>query len=361
MRDAILRLNFSMENCRGQCYDGAANMSGARKGVASQLLSQESRAIYTHCYGHALNLAVANTIKQSVVCRDSLDVAFEITRLIKFSPKRSAALDAIKAVHQDASDSAPSAAGIRLFCSTRWTVRGDAIASIIDNYESLNELWDSCLHGSERLDPDMKARIIGVQAQMTSFNLLFGLKLCETVLKITDNLSRALQKSSLSASEGQHIASLTTATLSGLRTDTSFELFFASVETLRAKLGVDAAVLPRKRKRPQRYDDGDGHHYAASVEDHFRQLYFEAIDFAVSTIKDCFDQPGHVVYRRLETVLVNGAAGVPYDSELQPVLQLYTELSECNLKTQLTNLETHFREADVKPDLRDCQELLNHA
>ena len=30
--------------------------------------------------------------------------------------------------------------GIRAFCPTRWTVRGDAIASIIENYEVLNPL-----------------------------------------------------------------------------------------------------------------------------------------------------------------------------------------------------------------------------
>ena len=68
-------------------------MSGARKGVAAIITQEESRALYTHCYGHALNLAVADTVKQSKICRDALDTAFEITRLIKFSPKRNAAFD----------------------------------------------------------------------------------------------------------------------------------------------------------------------------------------------------------------------------------------------------------------------------
>ena len=42
---------------RGQCYDGAAAMVGTRSGVAELVLTEEARAIYTHCYGHELNLA----------------------------------------------------------------------------------------------------------------------------------------------------------------------------------------------------------------------------------------------------------------------------------------------------------------
>jgi len=67
-------------------------MCGAHNGVATKLLQEESRALYTHCYAHTLNLAVADTIKKSKLCRDALDTAFEVTHLIKFSPKRNTAL-----------------------------------------------------------------------------------------------------------------------------------------------------------------------------------------------------------------------------------------------------------------------------
>ena len=60
--DVLLRLNLSLSNCHGQCYDGASNMSGKRSGVATQLRKEEPRALYTHCYGHALNLAAADRI-----------------------------------------------------------------------------------------------------------------------------------------------------------------------------------------------------------------------------------------------------------------------------------------------------------
>ena len=208
IRDVLLRMNVNITNCHGQCYDGASNMSGSRKGVAKLINQEESRAIYMHCYGHALNLAVGDCMKSSKICKDTLDTSFEITRLIKFSPKQNAALERIRFSNQDDD----STVGIRTFCHTRWTVRGDAIESILINYHSLCVLWEECLDSPVRLEPDVKARIIGIKTVMTTFNFLFGLKICEHILKQTDNLSRALQKSSLSAAEAQHIASLTVST-----------------------------------------------------------------------------------------------------------------------------------------------------
>ena len=73
---------------RRQCYDGAATMSGHRSRVATKLLQEELRVLYTHCYGLALNMACADTIKQSKVTKDSLDITFEMTKLIKKTPRR---------------------------------------------------------------------------------------------------------------------------------------------------------------------------------------------------------------------------------------------------------------------------------
>ena len=79
-----------------QCYDGASAMAGSKSGVATQILSEEPRALFTHCYGHSLNLAVCDSIKQCKIIQDALDVTHEITKLIKFSPKRGAVFDKLK-------------------------------------------------------------------------------------------------------------------------------------------------------------------------------------------------------------------------------------------------------------------------
>ena len=38
IKDALMRMNLSLAQCLGQCYDGAAVMQGRRNGVAVQIL-----------------------------------------------------------------------------------------------------------------------------------------------------------------------------------------------------------------------------------------------------------------------------------------------------------------------------------
>ena len=47
IRDVILQLNLKLKYYRGQCYDGASNMTGVRNGVAKQLTDEEPQAIFT--------------------------------------------------------------------------------------------------------------------------------------------------------------------------------------------------------------------------------------------------------------------------------------------------------------------------
>jgi len=81
---------------------------------------------------------------------------------------------------------------------------------------------------------------------MLKFTILFGLKLCERILKITDNLSMTLQKQSLSAAQAYDIAQLTNKTLQRIRSTDSFEQFFELIKIICTKFSVEATVLPRK-------------------------------------------------------------------------------------------------------------------
>ena len=83
-------------------------------------LDLKSRALYTHCYGHALNPATQDALKGIKVMLDTLD-SF---KLIKKSPKRKSIFKKYK---DDISTDFP---GIRVLCPTHWTVRAKACISI---------------------------------------------------------------------------------------------------------------------------------------------------------------------------------------------------------------------------------------
>ena len=69
-----------------------------------------------------------------------------------------------------------------------------------------------------------RARIIGCDAQMRTFDFFFGLHLTQRPFGHTDNLYRSLQSSSHSAAAGQNL--VTRQTLETIRSETSFILFF---------------------------------------------------------------------------------------------------------------------------------------
>ena len=58
-------------------------MVGAKTGVATHINEIESHAHLTHRYGHALQLAVGETIKAIKIMRYTLDTAFELNKLLK--------------------------------------------------------------------------------------------------------------------------------------------------------------------------------------------------------------------------------------------------------------------------------------
>ena len=112
-KDVLVRMNLKLSDCRGQCYDGASNMSGSKSGVASQIIAEEPRALYTHCYGHALNLATQDSLKGVYLMQNTLDVVYEIIKLIKKSPKREVTFRKLK------DELAIGSPGIHVFCPTR--------------------------------------------------------------------------------------------------------------------------------------------------------------------------------------------------------------------------------------------------
>ena len=290
--DALLHFQI-INKVRGQCYDGCSTMAGARGGVAAKIQQMEPRVVFTHCYGHALNLGVSDTVKKSIIMKDCLDTCYELVKLIKFSPKREAILTRLK---EEIGSDAPS---IRTLCPTRWTVRAESLASIVAKYKDLQGLWEEALMVTS--DTEMKARIRGIASRMGTFQFLFGLLLSEMILRHTDKLSKTLQNPELSSTEGHEIAILTVKTLQRVRLDSDFDLFWEKVELRRVQLDVGEPQLPWKRKLPKRYEQGNSEpEFHATAKALYRQTYFEVIDLAVSSITERFEQPGFRIYSKIE-------------------------------------------------------------
>ena len=134
IKDSLLRLNLHLSQCRGQCSDAASNMAGCKNGIKTQILREEPRGLFTHCYGHAFSLSVGDTIKSIPLLRSNISITHEISKLLQYSSKRLALFNEIKV------DSSSDAVGFRILWPSRLTVCNQTCHSIVENYPPVLDL-----------------------------------------------------------------------------------------------------------------------------------------------------------------------------------------------------------------------------
>uniref|UniRef100_A0A1X7UA98 TTF-type domain-containing protein n=2 Tax=Amphimedon queenslandica TaxID=400682 RepID=A0A1X7UA98_AMPQE len=111
----LQNLGLSLSDLRGQGYDGASTMSGAKNGVQAKLKEIQPKAVYTHCSGHALNLSIVSSCSIPLI-RNCVDAMKSFTIWVKYSPKREGLLKAIAAEKTHST----SRSILLNMCVTRW-------------------------------------------------------------------------------------------------------------------------------------------------------------------------------------------------------------------------------------------------
>ena len=109
-------------------------------------------------------------------------------------------------------------------------------------------------------------------AQMNTFDFFFGLNLGQRLFSHTDNLSRTLQQTKMSALSGKRVVCLKVV-LQNMRNDTSFRSF-SDVVLLKSKSypSMSGPMLPRRTRAPRRIEIGTGEPtYPVTAQDHYRQ------------------------------------------------------------------------------------------
>ena len=196
------------------------------------------------------------------------------------------------------------------------------------------ELWHWSL---ERLnDTEMKARVHGAIASMKKFEFFFGCQLGAEIFRFTDNLSRALQNPSLSATDGQVVAGNVVKLLEGKRNDGSFNNFWDNLLSLRNQYDIEEPKLPRKQKLPSRYYSGENGYQHENTKSLLRQHYYESYDNTISNIRERFNQPDFKVYASLQSVILKALAKKQLENDLEIVHRLYScEIDMFSLRAQL--------------------------
>ena len=131
----------------------------------------------------------------------------------------------------------------------------------------------------------------GVKTVMKRFSFFSGCCLGRRILQQTDNLSKSLQQSTLSAAEGQQITKIVV------------DLFWEDTLKSMERFDVEPPELPRKRKAPARLDPVEPFFHDSCV-DMYRNIYFQAYDFTTNAIERRFNQPDFQMYIVMKDILL---------------------------------------------------------
>jgi len=115
-------LKLDMQNIIGQCFGGAANMSGSKKGVAARLKEVAPHALYVHCYAHVLNLALQDTLEFSSVMRNALGLIQSLHNFFNFLKRENILKIEIGVVEEHS-----GYLKVKSLCATRWSCRWEAV------------------------------------------------------------------------------------------------------------------------------------------------------------------------------------------------------------------------------------------
>ncbi|CAB4033056.1 zinc finger MYM-type 1-like [Paramuricea clavata] len=179
VKTAISKLELRLEDIVAECFDGAANMSGARKGLAARMKECSPLSIYIHCHGHRLDLALQNTMTTIEPLQKALAVIQSLHNFLEGSRKRHAIFKDIKVEVEDEDVTLT----IKSQSATRWSCRWAAVKAVVNQ---LPKIIEALLSLSKDRDPKTYNDSNSLLNSICDFRFVFGLNVLKELIEDTD-------------------------------------------------------------------------------------------------------------------------------------------------------------------------------
>jgi hypothetical protein len=206
--------NLFLKNIVGQCYDGAATMSGCTNGLSTLICNLNEKALYIHCYAHKLNLALQDSCSKLRYIRDVIDLANKLHDFVEGSGQRHGLFQCIQGDEHTTT--------LKHLSDTRWSSRSKSFDAIVLSYPSLLLFLQIV---DENNITKSGALAAGLLVKLKSYKTLFLICLLKKLFSITNVLSSQLQTKDLTVIDVIDLASATIVHLSSLTESGSYEVF----------------------------------------------------------------------------------------------------------------------------------------
>lgn len=346
VKKALNDLELDIKNIVGQCYDGAANMCGIYKGLATQIKTSAPNAIYVHCYGHLLNLAIQDTMTNTKPLRNALGTIQSLYVFLEASPKRHAVFNDIEI------EGKPIVQSLKSQSVTRWACHWVAVKAVHDELERIVKAL--CILADSR-DAKTYTDSRSLLRAICDFEFVFGLCLLKVILSSTSSLSKYLQGKNIDVIAARRNASLTIKSLQGCREENQFQLVWGKAKVLcenlkiwiaETEFTVNEAKVPR-RKPSRRHQALVGEKATEDItentpESHHRvNTYFCSLDKVVSELETRFQRNDQDILCSLGDIILNEK---PSDTSFENVASFYKldqDLLEADFRIFKTFKEEH--------------------
>ncbi|XP_046861158.1 52 kDa repressor of the inhibitor of the protein kinase-like [Xenia sp. Carnegie-2017] len=201
IHSALTELKLSIEDCRGQGYDGAGAVAGHINGLSARILRLNSKAIYTHCYSHRLNLAICNSCSVPFV-RNVFSQIKELSYFFNLSDGRQMLLS--KAVEDYCPHSGKSK--LKDVCRTRWIERIDGLDIFQELFLPIFHTLTEMSHNAGHVcNPETSSKASSFLALISTFRFIVSLVISRNILDLTLPVTQLLQAKTCDVMDGMHL------------------------------------------------------------------------------------------------------------------------------------------------------------
>ena len=177
--------------------------------------------------------------------------------------------------------------------------------------------------------------------QISDFDFFFALCFAHRLFERTDILSKELQNPKTSTVEGIFLTKHLKNEFMNWRKDDEFEKFWTRATHMAEKNGADPPKLPKKRRRPKRYEDGSEGFQHKLPKEFYRHQYFLVLDLLCGYMEKRIEEKALRVLCAIEDLLAAGWNSQPLDKkQLDFVCDHYKfDLDKSRLTYQLNSLK----------------------
>lgn len=279
LTNVLSQFELDLSDCRGQCYDGAANVSGHITGLQKRINNVEPRALYVHCSAHTLNLVVQDSMMTVERSRDFLVLLKSLIVFVRNSPKRQSIFNDLQVENNLPSKS------LRPFCPTRWCMRIVSLKTVSINYETIIEFLKTLSNEKSKVGAIAK----GFLKKITKFDFLFLTNLMISIFDRVELLNAELQRVTLSFQEAQNKIKNVRASIQEQR-NIGFDTVWYESKIKSNELGLKEKNETRIRKPNKRFIEGSESHIFSDIQDEYRALFYEIIDVTLVSLDRRFQK-----------------------------------------------------------------------